>query len=231
VNEPKTWPLVNYSAWPFYREITPQQRAEWVGICNIWTVDPDHMSPLDNEALKEGHWTQNPRLCRLNADALWNMRRLSTKETDLRIVWGGRIAGAKGWMPGILEEVGESLISSEQKPVLILGGFGGCASLLATYIVTSDERCLEEVNLESCANEARDRQLTGNETRALKARFNQYKSALQDYHQLFHKKSTVDCRGVSRDLVETLLTTTSPLQALVAIAKAVDQLSRQPGSP
>ena len=61
------------------------------------------------------------------ADALSRMRELTSSVASLRIVWGGKISGAAGWLPGIAEEVMCSVTSAPPKPVLILGGFGGCA--------------------------------------------------------------------------------------------------------
>ncbi len=46
---------------------------------------------------------------RHRAEALTEMRERMTRESRLRVVWGGRVSGAEGWIPGILEEVVMSL--------------------------------------------------------------------------------------------------------------------------
>jgi hypothetical protein len=94
-------------------------------------------------------------------------RRLA--ETDLRIVWGGKIAGAKGWMPGILEEVAFSLLHG--KPVLVLGGFGGCAGLLADFLATKDARWPERLSLAACADAERDALCSDSKRQDLEKRF------------------------------------------------------------
>lgn len=63
------------------------------------------------------------------AESLTGMRRLVAQQTDARIVLGGQIAGFKGEMPGIAEEALLSL--KENKPVYVLGGFGGCSADIA----------------------------------------------------------------------------------------------------
>jgi hypothetical protein len=127
VTDSKTWPLINYSAWPHYKNILAEQRALLVGVCNFIDVDPEGVSP---EMLKLA--SEKSVIERYKADALSAMREKSAVECDLRIVWGGKTEGASGWMPGVLEEVACSL--RHHKPVLILGGFGGCARRLADYV-------------------------------------------------------------------------------------------------
>lgn len=66
------------------------------------------------------------------AEGLTTMRRYVTQQTSARIVLGGRRANYRGRMPGVLEE---ALISLEaQQPLYVLGGFGGCAGDVASYL-------------------------------------------------------------------------------------------------
>ncbi len=63
------------------------------------------------------------------AEGLTTMRVVMRKETQARIVLGGRVAGYKGRMPGIAEETLLSLQS--RQPVFLIGGFGGCTRDIA----------------------------------------------------------------------------------------------------
>ncbi len=66
------------------------------------------------------------------AEGLTAMRVVMRKETQARIVLGGRVDGYKGRMPGIAEETLLSLQSHQ--PVFLLGGFGGCTRDIAETI-------------------------------------------------------------------------------------------------
>ena len=66
------------------------------------------------------------------AEGLTTMRLVMRKETQARIVLGGRVKDYKGRMPGIAEETLLSLQSSQ--PVFLLGGFGGCTRDIAETI-------------------------------------------------------------------------------------------------
>ncbi len=65
-------------------------------------------------------------------EGLTAMRNVMARETQARIVLGGRVKGHKGSMPGVAEETLLSLRS--QQPVFLLGGFGGCTRDIAETI-------------------------------------------------------------------------------------------------
>jgi hypothetical protein len=66
------------------------------------------------------------------ARGLSAMRTKQTAETAARIVVGGRTRGYKGRMPGVVEE---TLLSAQsEKPVFLIGAFGGCARLVIDAI-------------------------------------------------------------------------------------------------
>ena len=128
---PQLTPLVNYAAWPFYGDIQPRQRARLTGICQFINVNPDGSStPLLEPANSPAKGTRDYAV-RL-ADALSAMRSLSASACHVRVVLAGKIDGWQGWLPGILEEV---MATIEHKRVpLIIGGFGGCAQMIARYL-------------------------------------------------------------------------------------------------
>lgn len=65
-------------------------------------------------------------------EGLTTMRTVMRKETQVRIVLGGKVKGYKGRMPGIAEETLLSL--QARQPVFLLGGFGGCARDIAETV-------------------------------------------------------------------------------------------------
>lgn len=200
VTRPETWPLANYSAWPFYASISKEQRAQKVGICRFLDVDPRGVAKAELEATIE-EWHANPVARRYAADGLSAMREQSAREADLRIVWGGRIAGATGWMAGILEEVAVSL--EYEKPVLVLGGFGGCARLLAEFLADENAPWPAQLTLAACADPERDGLLTDSERNKLDERFEQAKTRLTEFRSRLSSNDTVN--GVSTELIRDAL--------------------------
>jgi len=105
---------------PDDRRITAEPRARLGGICQFIDTHAPGIPRSVLQAVIKPHVEKKH-----NANALTAMRQRSAQEADRRIVWGGRIQGASGWMAGILEEVACTL--KHKKPLLVLGGFGGCA--------------------------------------------------------------------------------------------------------
>lgn len=68
-----------------------------------------------------------------DAAALTDMRRRIIADSHAVVFLGGRVTGYKGAYPGVLEEVALSL--SQNRPVYVLGGFGGCAADAARVLI------------------------------------------------------------------------------------------------
>jgi hypothetical protein len=217
LKDPSLWPLVNYSAYPFYNDLEPQKEATWIGFCRIVRVPPKRTLAEADRPLKAECLVQRRDLAKLNADALTRMRKISTRCSDLRIVWGGKVKKAMGWMPGILEEVGFSL--EQKKPVLILGALGGCARLIANFLSTPDGEWSSHLSLQSCADSSRDAWLTQAERNELQQRIELYKSLLYNYRNELHGTHPLIC-GVDRRL---LLTALSPNLGTTQILYHVEQ--------
>lgn len=80
------------------------------------------------------------------ARSLTNMREESIAVSNARICAGGKRYGAKGRMPGVLEEI---LIAVEKdKPLYILGGFGGIVADVAA-LICGKESVIHSVNFNS----------------------------------------------------------------------------------
>ena len=70
------------------------------------------------------------------SEGLTAMRRTMLDRTDARVILGGRLDKYKGRMPGIAEEALLSLES--ERPVFLIGGFGGCARSVAEALGLAD---------------------------------------------------------------------------------------------
>jgi hypothetical protein len=215
VTRHETWPLVNWSAWPQYTLISAEQRAELVGICHFVNVDPKGVRKASLDAALPNRQT-DPRARLYAADALSAMRDQSTRETDLRIVWGGRIAGAAGWMAGILEEVAFSL--AQDKPVLVLGGFGGCARLLADFLAEKDARWPDRLSLAACADAERDKLYSAAKRKELDQRFKLARKRLSEFRSKLHSAGTVN--GLPCQLVREALQEETARKAIRLAATA-----------
>lgn len=71
------------------------------------------------------------------ARALTLMRKKSIAKSDARICAGGRCYGAKGTMPGVLEEI--LLAVKYNKPLYLMGGFGGVCKIVASILLGGKE--------------------------------------------------------------------------------------------
>jgi len=196
VTQPTTWPLVNYSAWPNYSKITQEQRARLVGICHFVDVDPVGVTRAQLDTVNDP-----AAIKRHSANALSAMRERSAKETDLRVVWGGRIQGASGWMAGILEEVAFSL--EHHKPVLVLGGFGGCSRLIADFLADENAPWPNDLSLQASTDAERDAELVDEQREALGVRFDKVKKRLTEFRISIWQNDQAN--GVASKVIRELL--------------------------
>lgn len=137
----------NYVAVGHHGGCTPAVRAEVLDLCSFILVDgPPHLRPagqaltwdlkLDPLASPSAHLE---RTC----GALSEMRRVSTAETDARVLVGGKIKDWSGWLPGVAEELLCSVNAGQ--PTLLLSGFGGVTAKLAAYLTNPSARWPEEL--------------------------------------------------------------------------------------
>lgn len=145
--------LYDHSAWPYYLEITPRLEAQWINCCRIVRVtqrdagfNDDELSPKPDPPDAAAKPTD--RLLFNRAVALSAMRRRMLEPMNLdipeappefipavvaRVALGGKVQGFTGFLPGILEEA--LTILEKNRPLYLLGGFGGAAEVLAQAIV------------------------------------------------------------------------------------------------
>lgn len=120
--------VTDYLAWSAWNDLSPSDfqdlEDQLQGIAEIKRLDLEGTTITSNgfSNLPDG----NPQLV---ASSLTAMRKTMLKETDARVVLGGRVADYQGSMPGIAEE--SLLTLRAKKPLYILGGFGGCARDIA----------------------------------------------------------------------------------------------------
>lgn len=213
VNNPSTWPIVNYSSWDFYNKIDPAHRANLVGLCHFIEVDPVWKG---NEKTKQA--TDSALRKRLLADALTIMRRRASADSQVRIVWGGKIKGSSGWMAGILEEVACSL--ERNQAILILGGFGGCSKLIGQFLLKATAPWPKDLSLEACADPERDAALSAEQSKELRHRFIEVQDLLKAYRNQLHNQTTVN--NLPTDKLISLLTVDNPRQAIQTVAELLE---------
>jgi hypothetical protein len=125
--------VTNYLAWPVHirQDVKDLERAsadlEETAELIYLTVHGELLTPSSRKKLRrrepsEAEWAQG----------LSAMRHRMQRETSARIVLGGRVDQYRGAMPGIAEEALTSLAAKQ--PLFLMGGFGGCASDIASML-------------------------------------------------------------------------------------------------
>lgn len=84
--------------------------------------DDDYSKKEDNPIDEQVRWSKS----------LTEMREKIVKDSDARILAGGKLCGYKGKMPGVLEEFWLSYKAN--KPIYLMGGFGGCVQEICRLI-------------------------------------------------------------------------------------------------
>ncbi len=114
----------NYFAYPYKKNLTKNvlidfksKKIDVVIMPPPSTITYNDEKKYDVSNIVEDRYTY--------CECFREMRERVSKESDARIVLGGKVGNYLGYIPGILEETLYSLI--ENKPVYIIGGFGGAA--------------------------------------------------------------------------------------------------------
>ncbi len=132
-------PFVNYQPWPWYLDL-PEEPRDRDRRCTYRFVS----YCAEEQAARSGDEIKDSRD---SAHASSRMRRWMAEDCDARVIIGGKATGFAGVMPGILEE---ALFHLElDKPLYVVGRFGGAAAALADAFLQQDEdtdlpRCLIE---------------------------------------------------------------------------------------
>ena len=139
-DKPAVERIRTYLTWPLQRSLVASKRNAIKDVATLIEVPlPDD---LQNDRIAQNlgplqrlEDSPGPNR-RLWARCLTCMRRSMNNEIDARIILGGRYGGLVngkldpflGKYPGIVEEA--HLAITAQKPVYLLGGFGGCAKIV-----------------------------------------------------------------------------------------------------
>lgn len=118
----------NYFAWPIHLNLTDEERADHYDSAKMIRLKPTD-TELDPEVFLPPNTPQNVAVW---ARSLTYMRRTQTGDVDARIMLGGQMDEFKGAWPGLVEEAWLTLQAN--KPLFILGAFGGCAQLVIDMI-------------------------------------------------------------------------------------------------
>lgn len=143
--DPNSPPLVNYQPWPWFRQRDMATTARLIGVTKFVDVSPPGPEVADeSDAFL---WTM--------ASALTAMRRLMTDGSPegtpplaasvARIALGGKRRGWAGILPGVAEEVLYAL--EADRPVYLLGGYGGCTMAIVDYILGDGDDLPDELTL------------------------------------------------------------------------------------
>ena len=135
--------FTNYLAWPIYVGMAPATYAEYKSCrvqCQKATIPDTIPTDLHGQMVPPStvenlyYWAESLKAMRLEMES----------NIDARIILGGRVAGFKGYMPGLYEE---AIIAANCKhPIILLGGFGGAASRLIKLLKgeTTSDKLFEE---------------------------------------------------------------------------------------
>lgn len=129
----------NYFGWPIYNNLQNSDEAEFkknrVEIKKVPAPKeiPDEIKnkfvPADSIENKV-YW----------AKSMSKMRSEMIRDTDARVIIGGKLSTYKGFYPGIIEE-GYLTVKAKQ-PLFLLGAFGGASSLIIRAIKGENEKIL-----------------------------------------------------------------------------------------
>jgi SLOG cluster2 len=155
--------LYNHLPWPWYLAVTPKTEAQWINSCRIVRITQELAGFSEAEVVPDASSDHDdPRVIFNKAVTLSAMRRLMMSPMSLdipdvpqpetippvvaRILLGGKVDGYAGFLPGIFEEALVTL--NLQRPIYVLGGFGGAAEILANAILAEGEGRPKELTLD-----------------------------------------------------------------------------------
>lgn len=120
----------NHLAWPLFLDPKLKSfKVKYHGVLLTEEYDIPQNLVTNKEVFLPPNCTENLYIW---SQSLTHMRELSIKQSDIRVIAAGKSSDYKGKMPGVLEEF---IISIKmQKPLYLLGGFGGIANKIVTSI-------------------------------------------------------------------------------------------------
>ncbi len=113
--------IYNYVSYPLYKSIDIETKAKLMDVCNF--IEIPYLTKYGDNS------NDLPLVSKyIYARNLTNMRQTMNTDITARIIIGGKTSGYNGMYPGLVEEAYLALQSN--KPVYLLGAFGGAASAI-----------------------------------------------------------------------------------------------------
>jgi len=124
--------FVNYFPFPNSKSLTLEIRADFVKqqVEPVIIEIPKHLGEIDINRHYDAENVIEDKF--IYSECFSDMRNIMAQNSYARIVVGGKQSKFLGYMPGIVEEAYYSLKAN--KPVYIIGGFGGAAKSLSKVI-------------------------------------------------------------------------------------------------
>jgi len=127
--------ILNFLAWPLHLEADVNWQAEYKNEVLIQAISlPEDIKQqpfeIDERTFLKPEGKEN---CYVWMRCLTAMREEMAKQIDARIILGGQVTNYKGVFPGIAEEAALTLIND--KPLFVLGAFGGCAKAVGQALM------------------------------------------------------------------------------------------------
>lgn len=128
----RTTRFINFFPFPNSKSLTLEIKADFVkqqvepAIIDI----PKHLGEVDKDRLYDPFKNIEDRY--IFSECFSDMRNIMAQKSDARILLGGKQSKFLGYLPGIVEEAYCSFKAN--KPVYIIGGFGGAAKSLSKVI-------------------------------------------------------------------------------------------------
>jgi len=128
----KSFRFINYFPFPNSISLTLEIKADFVKqqVEPVIIEIPKHLGEIDKQRKYDPFKSIEDKF--IFAECFSDMRRIMAQNSHARIVVGGMQSKFLGYMPGIVEEAYYSLKAN--KPVYIIGGFGGAAKSLSKVI-------------------------------------------------------------------------------------------------
>jgi hypothetical protein len=128
--------FINYFPFPNSKQLSVKDKADFVKQqveAKVIEV-PKHLGSIDVD--KEYKPFENVEDRYIYSECFTAMRTAMAKESDARILIGGKQKNFLGYFPGIVEEAYHTI--KEGKPIFLLGGFGGATHTLIQAITTNE---------------------------------------------------------------------------------------------
>lgn len=122
--------IIDYLAWPQYLQISVPQQAELRDVARLVPVPPPPDIRPDDPDLASRPGSLPARV--KHSRCLTAMREAMAANSNARVILGGKVTGYTGAYPGLVEEA--ALAAKAGSALYVLGGFGGCAGVVASAV-------------------------------------------------------------------------------------------------